>query len=123
MAGIKIEGLDKLQKHLKKQYTLDDVRNVVKMNGAELQKKAQRKAPIGTPESTGIPGYKGGTLRGSIGLEITEAGMTAEVEATAEYAPYVEYGTRFMKAQPYIRPSLEEQKKSFKNDLSKLLKK
>lgn len=112
MAGIKIEGLDKLQKHLKKQCTLEDVRNVVKMNGAELQNKAMRTAPVDT-----------GTLKRSIGLEITEAGMTAEVEATAEYAPYVEYGTRFMKAQPYIRPSLEEQKKSFKNDLSKLLKK
>ena len=112
MAGIKIEGLDKLQKHLKKQCTLDDVRNVVKMNGAELQNKAKRMAPVDT-----------GTLKRSIGLEITEAGMTAEVEATAEYAPYVEYGTRFMKAQPYIRPSLEEQKKSFENDLSKLLKK
>ena len=112
MAGIKIEGLDKLQKHLKKQCTLDDVRNVVKMNGAELQNKAMRMAPVDT-----------GTLKRSIGLEITEAGMTAEVEATAEYAPYVEYGTRFMKAQPYIRPSLEEQKKSFENDLSKLLKK
>ena len=112
MAGIKIEGLDKLQKHLKKQCTLDDVRNVVKMNGAELQNKAKRMAPVDN-----------GTLKRSIGLEITEAGMTAEVEATAEYAPYVEYGTRFMKAQPYIRPSLEEQKKSFENDLSKLLKK
>lgn len=112
MAGIKIEGLDKLQKHLKKQCTLDDVRNVVKMNGAELQNKAKRMAPVDT-----------GTLKRSIGLEITEAGMTAEVEATAEYAPYVEYGTRFMKAQPYIRPSLEEQKKSFENDLSKILKK
>lgn len=112
MAGIKIEGLDKLQKHLKKQCTLDDVRNVVKMNGAELQNKAKRIAPVDT-----------GTLKRSIGLEITEAGMTAEVEATAEYAPYVEYGTRFMKAQPYIRPSLEEQKKSFENDLSKILKK
>lgn len=112
MAGIKIEGLDKLQKHLKKQCTLEDVRNVVKMNGAELQNKAMRTAPVDT-----------GTLKRSIGLEITEAGMTAEVEATAEYAPYVEYGTRFMKAQPYIRPSLEEQKKSFENDMSKLLKK
>ena len=60
MAGIKIEGLDKLQKHLKKQCTLDDVRNVVKMNGAELQNKAKRMAPVDT-----------GTLKRSIGLEIT----------------------------------------------------
>ncbi len=122
MAGIRIEGLDELEKQLKKNATLNDVRKVVRKHAADLQTKAQRKAPVGTPASTGIPGYVGGTLKRSIGLEIRDNGLTAEVEATAEYAPYVEWGTRFMKAQPFIKPALEEVEPRFKSDMQKLVK-
>lgn len=58
----------------------------------------------------------------SIGLEITDGGMTAEVESTAEYAGYQEYGTRFMKGKPHIRPAFDEQKGKFKSDLGKLVR-
>ena len=64
----------------------------------------------------------GGTLKRSIGLDITDGGMTAEVEPTAEYAAYVEYGTRFMNAQPYMRPSYNQQKEKFKSDMKKLVR-
>lgn len=80
-----------------------------------------RNAPVGTPESTGIPGYIGGTLKRSIGIEITDGGMSAEVEPTAEYAPYVELGTRFMDAQPYLAPAFNDQKEKFKKDMKKLV--
>ena len=61
-----------------------------------------------------------GTLKRSIGLEIRDGGLTAEVEPTAEYAAYVEYGTRYMSAQPYMRPSCTAQKEKFKSDLKSL---
>lgn len=122
MADIKIVGMEKLQKKLKKNVDMADVKRVVRDNGAEMQTKAQRKAPVGTPESTGIPGYVGGTLKRSIGLEFTDGGMSAEVEPTAEYAPYVELGTRFMEAQPYLKPAFEEQSKEFRKDMQKLVK-
>ena len=122
MADIKIVGMEKLQKKLKKNVDMADVKRVVRHNGAEMQTKAQRKAPVGTPESTGIPGYVGGTLKRSIGLECTDGGMSAEVEPTAEYAPYVELGTRFMEAQPYLKPAFEEQSKEFRKDMQKLVK-
>ena len=120
MPKIKLEGMEKLQVKLKKNVQMSDVKRVVRKNGSELQKKAQKKAPVGTPQSTGIPGYVGGTLKRSIGLDITDGGMTAEVEPTAEYAAYVEYGTRYMNAQPYMRPSYTAQKEKFKSDLKKL---
>ena len=56
MADIKIVGLEKLQKKLKQNVQMEDVKKVVRHNGAEMQAKAQQKAPVGTPESTGIPG-------------------------------------------------------------------
>lgn len=111
MSGIKIGGLEKLQKKLKKNVTMNDVKIVVKQNGAELQSKAQNNAPVDT-----------GNLKRSIGLSIEDAGMTAKVKPTADYAGYVEYGTRFMEAQPYMKPALDEQKQQFKNDMKKLVR-
>ena len=120
MPKIKLEGMEKLQVKLKKNVQMSKVKQIVKDNGAALQEAAQRKAPVGTPQSTGIPGYVGGTLKRSSGLEIRDGGLTAEVEPTAEYAAYVEYGTRYMNAQPYMRPSYTAQKEKFKSDLKKL---
>ena len=111
MGDIKIVGMEKIQKKLKKNVRLDDVKRVVRHNGAEMQEKAQRNAPVDT-----------GTLKRSIGLEITDSGMAAEVEPTAEYAPYVELGTRFMEAQPYLKPAFDDQKEKFKKDMKKLVK-
>ena len=110
MGSVQIIGLDKLEKQLKKNATLNDVKKVVKQNGAGLHKKSQRNVPVDS-----------GTLKRSIGLELSDGGMTAEVEATAEYSEYVEYGTRYMDAQPYIRPALKEQERQFKSDMKKLV--
>lgn len=109
--GISLVGMEeviiKLQKNMKK----DAVKTVIKKNGSRLQQSAQQKAPVDS-----------GTLKRSITLDITDAGMTAESEATVHYAGYVEYGTRFMKAQPYMRPALKEVGKQFKKDMEKLVK-
>lgn len=110
MAGVKIVGMEKLQRKLKQNVRMDDVKRVVRHNGAEMQTKAQQNAPADT-----------GTLKRSIGIEITDGGMTAEVEPTADYAPYVELGTRFMEAQPYLGPAFNEQKEKFKKDMKKLV--
>lgn len=115
MARIKLEGMDKLQKALKKNVTMQDVKRVVRQNGAELQERMQDNAEF-------TQGYQTGTTKRSIGLDITDNGMTAEVEPKTEYSPYVEYGTRFMDAQPFVRPSHDEQKEKFKRDLDKLVR-
>ena len=90
---------------------LSAVKTVVEKNGAEMQKKAMQNAPIDT-----------GHLRGSITLEITDNGKTAEVESTADYAAYQEYGTRFMKGKPHVKPAFDEQKEIFVSDLKKLVR-
>lgn len=115
MAKIKIDGLEELEKKLKANATLDDVRRVVRQNGTELQQKMQDKADF-------TKGYATGTTKRSIGLEIKDAGMTAEVAPETEYSPYLEYGTRFMEAQPFVNPALEEQATQFKSDLQKLVR-
>ena len=96
---------------------------------------AKKLAPVGTPESTGIPGYIGGLLRGSITHALSgkqpsistyqdNAGKrrgsysgTAPEEGDSnksavyigtnvEYAPYQELGTIHMKAQPFLKPAV-----------------
>jgi HK97 gp10 family phage protein len=67
-------------------------------------------------------GYQTGQTKRSIGLEILDDDMTADVEPTTEYAKYLEYGTRFMAAQPFVRPSYKEQKEKFKRDMQKLVR-
>lgn len=115
MPKIEIRGIDKLQKALKENVTLDDVKTVVRHNGAEMQSKIQANAEF-------KKGYQTGTTKRSVGLNITDSGMTAEVEPTTEYSPYLEYGTRFMESQPFVRPGFEDQAKQFKKDMDKLVK-
>lgn len=67
---------------------------------------AQDKCPVGTPESTGIPNYVGGTLRDSITHEVD--GDSVYVGTNVYYAPYVELGTRHMDPRPYLRPAATE---------------
>lgn len=112
---LKVDGLKELQKALKDNVTMDDVKRVVRQNGSELQRKMQNEADF-------TRGYATGATKRSIGLEYKDGGFTAEVEPKTEYAPYLEYGTRFMDAQPFVKPAYNEQKEQFKKDMQRLVK-
>lgn len=115
MAEIKFEGIADIQKKLAKNIQLEDVKRVIKHNGSQLQRKAQANADF-------KKGYATGQTKRSIGLEIGDNGLSAKVEPTTEYAPYLEFGTRFMEAQPFMKPAYNEQMKQFRSDLEKLMK-
>lgn len=109
--GVKWSGMVQLQKALAEASKLEGAKKIVKLNGAELQEKAIRAAP-----------YKTGALRRSIRLEIKDGGLTAVATATADYSGCVEYGTRFMRAQPFMRPSARKQALQFRRDIERLMK-
>lgn len=115
MAQLKIDGLKELQAALKKNATMEDVKKVVRHNGSEMHQKIVNNADF-------TRGYATGATKRSIGLEITDGGLTAEVEPKTEYSPYLEYGTRFMDAQPFVKPGYNAQKGKFKSDMQKLVK-
>lgn len=112
---IKVTGIDELLDKLKPNVRIEDMKRVVKRNGAEMQKKMQSNADF-------KKGYQTGTTKRSIGLEIKNGGLTAEAGAETEYSPYLEFGTRFMEAQPFIKPAYEEQAKQFQKDMQKLVR-
>ena len=103
--------------------------------GLKAEGYAKRLCPVGTVESTGIKGYRGGTLRNSI--THTVDGDTVAVGSNVEYAPYVELGTgphfepppdwetfsskrgsgvgrSYVKPRRYLQPAIEEHAGEYK---------
>lgn len=61
--------------------------------GLAAEGYAKRLCPVGTPESTGIPGYQGGTLRNSITHQVASNEGVVYIGTNIKYAVYVECGT------------------------------
>lgn len=113
MSEFEFNGVNELVAALKERADMSLVKETIKMNGAEMQEKAQRNAPVDT-----------GHLKRSIGLasDIASGGLSVRVKANANYAPYVEFGTRYMYAQPYMRPAFSKQSTQFKKDMKRIMK-
>ena len=113
--GLTVNGADKLVGKLKRNANLNDVKNVVKMNGSELERRMKRKAVF-------TKGYSVGATKRSIQNSIEDNGFTARVRPTTHYSYYLEKGTRFMEAQPFVGPAFYEQKEIFKRDMKRLMR-
>ena len=112
---------------------------------------AKKLAPVGTPESTGIPGYIGGLLRGSIthalsgnkpaistyqdnagtrrgsysGTAPEESGANKSavyIGTNVEYSSYVELGTIKMDAKPFLKPAVADHANEYRKIIEKELK-
>lgn len=116
---VKFEGLIELRQGLSRRVNLDAVKTVVRKNGDQMNARMKRNA---SPGGAFVKGYTKGDTRDSINTQILDNGMTAAVGPTTEYSAYVEFGTRFMTAEPFIKPAWEEQKEQFKSDMGKLMK-
>lgn len=113
MTMVRINVHKDLYEALNKANKLDQVPKILLRNGTEMQQKMMRGAPVDT-----------GFLRRSIGISSNRAdrGMSIMVKPTADYASYLEYGTRYMGAQPFVRPAFYKQTITFLADLENLLK-
>ncbi len=67
-----------------------------------IERFAKQLTPVGTPESTGRKGYKGGRLRASIFTSPAKFGLQAVVSTNTSYAIYVHEGTKYMRARPFM---------------------
>ena len=113
----KLDGMSKLQKELMQRASKDKVVSVVKRNTTQMQQTAMSKA-----SSTYTRGYSTGDTKKSIGISFENSGMSGTTGMGMEYNPYTEKGTRFMAAEPLLKPTFNSQKTKFKSDLEKLLK-
>ena len=121
----------------------NNVQRALTMIGIKIEKYAKALCPVGTPESTGKKGYRGGTLRNSITFAVDGEELT--VGSNVEYAPYVELGTGpyftpppewehfeskrgsgegtgYVHPRPYLRPAIESHIDEYKNIVKNELK-
>ncbi len=89
-------GAHGLEKKLLKGVSKDKISQVVRLNTAELTQKAKDRAPVSTEKTN--PGGAHGQLKRSIIPSVGSGGLVGKVNATVDYAEYVEMGTRFMAA-------------------------
>ena len=103
--------------------------------GLKAEGYAKRLCPVGTVESTGIKGYRGGTLRNSITHTVN--GDELSVGSNIPYAAFVELGTGphfepppdwetftskrgsgvgrgYVKPRRYLQPAIEEHAGEYK---------
>lgn len=123
-----LKGLEKLQTKLQRVAKMEEVERIVEKNGTEMQKKAVSNASKfrghyeGRGKNKRFVKPTGATKR-SISVNSSKIDrFKYKVAPGTDYAAYVEFGTRKMSAQPFIKPAFDEQKKLFKNDLERLVK-
>lgn len=88
--------------------------------GLKAEGYAKGYCPVGTPESTGIPGYIGGTLRNSISH--ADDGEAAYIGTNVEYAPYVELGTRYMHPRHFLKKTAENHAEEYRETVENIMR-
>lgn len=111
--------------------------------GIKAEKYAKALCPVGTPKSTGIKGYRGGTLRNSITFEVQ--GDEVTIGSNISYAAFVELGTGsffqtppewetfetergsgkghgYVHPRPYLKPAIENHLDQYKKIIESELK-
>lgn len=93
--------------------------------GAAVQPSARKGARRGRPDRRGYAKKKcpvdTGRLRNSITHVVRASEKAVYIGTNVEYGPYVELGTRHMKAQPYLRPAASGHQGTYRAILKKNL--
>lgn len=117
---IKVEGLEELQKALKKfpKQWQSTARRALGPGMGLLETESKDEAPVDE-----------GILQASIGSEFVKGPgsvIIGKVGSNLEYASYQEYGTQYQPGKPYLRPTLKKFKgkvvKMFEKGIAKALK-
>ena len=99
----------------------------VTMVARNIVDTAKENCPVGTPQSTGIPGYIGGTLKKTIRIIRRAArGATRLISIAVggryknpntgrivDYAKHVHDGTSRMPSRPFLKDAYDQHKQSF----------
>jgi HK97 gp10 family phage protein len=113
---VDLDGLDALIAKLERmdKEIEDDVGKIVKNNTIKMTEKTVKKAEF-------TQGYQTGYTKRNIETVMVSK-LVGKTISKSEHSGYLEFGTRFMDAQPFVFPAFFEQKKQFLGDLEKLVK-
>ena len=85
---------------------------VLKESGMKIQADAKRNVLVDT-----------GRLKNSITTEVFNNGYTVTVGTNIQYAPFVEYGTRYWGGKPFLRPAYKDNTENIQRELKRVLEK
>lgn len=83
-------------------------KRIVKASAIRIEKRAKQLVPVDT-----------GRLKRSIEVQTEKQGFVQRVISDVPYAPYVEFGTRKMHAQPFLTPAAEEERPKYLAEVRK----
>lgn len=113
---MKVEGLTELKRVMKNMTHIEnDVADIMKFNSSEA-------VDITVANAKGVmnKGYWTGNLARMVTSDMADK-LSFNLISGAHYSGYLEYGTRFMVAEPFMRPSIKQIKKNLRDDFSRLL--
>lgn len=111
--SIQLKGVDGLLNRAK--LLVPRIRQGVQQTVAQTALLIETDAKLYAPVDTG-------RLRSSIHAEIAPNGLSAVVNAGTSYAVFVELGTRYQRAQPFMFPAYEKNRAAFVANLKANLK-
>lgn len=120
---MEFRGSEELARGLMRRAGKDAVKQIVRRNMANMNnttKDLMASTYIHT-DRNGKP-YSTGENARRTQFTISDGGLTGTQTTNTDHITYVEYGTRFMAAEPTIRPAFERSKRQFKQDLEGLVK-
>ncbi|MEC5422125.1 HK97 gp10 family phage protein [Virgibacillus sp. C22-A2] len=92
----------------------DEIKATVAESAEMITSQAKALAPVAM--------VNGGTLKNSISVSYYNSAMSAEIGTPVTYAIFVEMGTRYQSAQPYLFPSYEMERPKYMKALEKALR-
>jgi len=102
------------------------VRNRIETNSAtaayNFARRTVKYARIYAPVDTGYMKSQIKWQKLDVGKFIVYVDGSLATEDGAFYAIYVEYGTRYMAAQPFFEPAIQQAKREFKSDMKKVFR-
>ncbi len=94
---VNVDGLDNLIDNSNK-----ELAKVVRFFAFRVERGGKQRVRVDT-----------GATKNSIEPTFMDGGLTALIGPTTEYAPHIEFGTRFMAASPFMIPALEAERRPF----------
>ncbi len=89
---------------------------VVNKTAKDIESTAKQLAPVDT-------GFLRSGIKTSDLRNVTQDSPTAEVQATASYSPYLEFGTSRMAPQPFMRPAVDKHSDAFEQAMAQIIEK
>lgn len=115
-----MKGLDKLEQGLLKRAQVEAIKTIVKKHTTELQQQAMANAGDNGPVF--VKGYgRNNATKKAIGMQMQDSGLSGVVGMGQSYNPYTELGTRFMAAEPLLKPLFNQRKSMFISEIKKVV--